>query len=106
MHGCKSAKHLLCEVLDMLDRNEPLVFLGLAQLPFKTVLAKLHHDVLDDSPSRINRVEELDKLNDVWSSFEKSHDLVLTRDHVASLLSALDCHFHVPSFVKCLEYET
>ena len=51
----------------------------------------------------VKRVEKLDKLYHIRRPLEQSHDLVLSGNHVASLLCALDCDLHVSILVKCFE---
>ena len=103
MHEAEPVVDLLDEVLDVGHLQGLLHFFSLSQLVLQTALAILHHNILDESVLLVERIEKLNELHHVGGALEQRHDLVLARDHVASLLSALHCNFHVSVLVKCLE---
>ena len=72
----------------------------------QTFVAELQHSVLDDSLFVINRVEKVQKLNNVVFSAQHVENLKLTRDDVTCLLRSLESHLALSIVVISFENVT
>ena len=106
VHIVKSIEDLLDKVFDLGHRDRLLRLLSQAQLVFKTALTILHHDILDQSLFLVEAIEELDKLDDIWSPLEQCHHFVLAGDNVTSLLRPLDSHLDISVLVVGFKHES
>ena len=103
VHVTEAIENLLGEVLYVSHWDGLSCFLGLAQLILETSLTVLHHDVLNEPLLLVQRVEKFDELHDVRRILQQSHDFILSRDNIASLLGPLDSNLNVSILVEGLE---